>query len=418
MTTLATLPFTSYQIADTQSVDAITGKLNRHLRGQRLRRVELRHTTAAGFDPGAVRAAISGLLRQQGLGQVEVSVRPIENPLDNAAGQHLLSLFELPKPPGLWGRLLGQLKRLLGSRQVDTARTEPALRAPTSPTLPAQKAIEALKAASHLAHAAFRKQHGSNPPAAVRVVVRDAALHATLAPLIQPRAPSAADWFARELQPGVPTLPGHWQVAYHYEAPPADDASGTALMGGSDIEVSLLQDAGSNLADGTAMPHFASTALPGAGDETTAMPNFATPAPRWQLRVLGTYSHKAGLRPYARPLLADLPSHISRSSLKAAGLEQLDANALAVSSEKSPLVCQQSAQGLSISVPQRTGPDGQTQPMYYTYPEGLPLGPIQLSAAQAATSPLRVLVNSPAGAAHPQTGQALPALLLELGLFS
>lgn len=424
MTNVNALPPITYQIADTQPLKAITAKLNKHLRNQRLNRVELRHTTTSRFDPGAVRAAISGLLRQQGLGQVQVSVRAIENPLDNAAGQHLLSLFEAPKPPGLLERMLDKLKGRFASSGKATAIPwqEPPLREEKT-ALSAQKAIAALKNASHLACTAYRKQHGNTPPAAVSVVVRDAGLHAALAPLIKPKAQSAADWFARELQPGTPAAPGHWQVAYHYEAPPADDASGTALMGGSDIEISLSvtqSETSRQDADlpSTATPSFAATSLPDGDSADTAIPKFDQPAPRWQLRVLGTFSHQTGLRAYLQPLLVDLPSQINRSTLKAAGLNRLDANALAVCSEKHPLLCQQSCQSLSITVPQRSAPDGQAQPRYYTYPEGVPLGPIQLRPALAATRPLRVLVNSPSGAVHPRTGQALPALVLEIGLYS
>jgi hypothetical protein len=422
MTNPSALPTTTYQIADTQPLNAITAKLNKHLRNQRLHRVELRHTTSSRFDPGAVRAAISGLLRQQGLGQVQVSVRAIENPLDNAAGQHLLSLFEAPKPPGLLERLPGKLMALFagGSKPTASARQDPPLHQKTA-TLTTQKAIAVLKSASQLAYAAYRKQHGNTPPAAVGVVVRDGGLHAALAPLIEHQAQAASDWFARELQPGTPAAPGHWKVTYHYEAPPADDDSGTAVMGGSDIEISLTatpqNDTCADLCS-TAMPSFTSTAMPDGASADTAMPSFDRYTPRWQLRVLGTFSHQAGLRAYSQPLLVNLPSQINRSTLKAAGLERLDANVLAVCSEKHPLLCQQSPQGLSVTVPQRHAPDGQAQPLYYTYPEGLPLGAIQLTPALAVTRPLRLLVNSPSGAVHPQTGQALPALVLEIGLYS
>ena len=332
-----------------------------------------------------------------------------------------------PKPPGLLQRLLVQLKSLFVSGKAPappSSRKEPALREEKT-SLSAQTAIAALKNASHLAYPAYRKQHGNTPPAAVSVVVRDAGLHAALAPLIQPKAQSAADWFARELQPGTAADPGYWQVAYHYEAPPADDTSGTALMGGSDIEVCLSAKPQNDTSTkqpadlySTAMPSFAGTALPSGVSADTAMPSVDQPAARWQLRVLGTFSHQAGLLAYSQPLLVELPSQINRSALKAAGLERLDANALVVCSEKYPLLCQQTPQGLNITVPQRNAPDGQAQPLYYTYPEGLPLGPIQLPPALAATRPLRVLVNSPSGVAHPETGRTLPALVLEIGLQS
>lgn len=128
---------TTYRFEGKQAnLPSICKRVNREVRGSRLCRLELRVSsqTQPPIHLGQARAALMDLLRERGLNQVAVSVRPFELPLDDGLGEHQLVLVESPKPPSWWSRAGAWLRRRLkvSGANPSTQRTEPGLTAADS----------------------------------------------------------------------------------------------------------------------------------------------------------------------------------------------------------------------------------------------------------------------------------------------
>ena len=252
-----------FTLADKQAtVAGVTKLINRHLRGQPLRRVEVRFSTHAGqpFDPNAAMQQIKGLLREHGLSAVEVSVRALELAIDDAAGEHRVRLLHKdeaqPSPAAgsfgsrlgerTGGRFSGLLARLVPGRrasapmaghgatqltQVPVPQPQPkAPQPPAEPAVPQKRAVELLKQALAVAVRDEGPTLGDVAVQSLRITVRLASLHQALSPLVARDAVGAGQWATRLLaEHQIAAGPG-LRVAYDYK-PPQAGAGGDLEIG-------------------------------------------------------------------------------------------------------------------------------------------------------------------------------------------
>jgi len=432
-----------FTLADKQAtVAGVTKLINRHLRGQPLRRVEVRFSTHAGqpFDPNAAMQQIKGLLREHGLSAVEVSVRALELAIDDAAGEHRVRLLHKdeaqPSPAAgsfgsrlgerTGGRFSGLLARLVPGRrasapmaghgatqltQVPVPQPQPkAPQPPAEPAVPQKRAVELLKQALAVAVRDEGPTLGDVAVQSLRITVRLASLHQALSPLVARDAVGAGQWATRLLaEHQIAAGPG-LRVAYDYKPP--QQGEHTEVVAGSDVEVHLSREALAPVplpqprhepAQATLMP------VPGVDEGATLMPRAQAPQAALTVRVLGTTE-----RNFDAPFelrFDSLPATFDRAALQRGGFAARHGAALRVASQSCPLVVDRDADGGLVL---RAGArPGTTQlPMYFRADNQ-----VGVMGTVALRTPAEVLVvNGPLPLVDPASGERLHPLVIELAL--
>ncbi len=445
--------------ADRTSPAALVQQVHRRLKGRHWARIEVRFSTqaAGAFPIDLVRDQLAALAGEAGL-KCAVSVRPIEMPLDDALGQHIVRLVPPPgraevKAPAAGGwlaRLLQRWPRLARfggapAAAQDQAEATAQATAPSRQAAPPVAAVSQRQATELLLRALAAAVADEVPALAklpvrrVVVTVRNDELHAALRRLTVDDAPRAADWLRRQLQethrfavdPGL-------ELQYRHE--PKVLGEGTRAAGGGDLELHLLRERAIEPDEAAPAPgavdvpvmhepmplHTATTtpqaqyetALPSvAGASTVDLPT-AMPAaePLLRVRVLGTTQG-----PYDTPFelrFDRLPARFDRAALVDAGFGQAHGEAISVVSQSCPLSVDRGPDGglrVQAGLRRAAGAAGATdmgRAMYYRNDTRAPLvGTVDLHSTREV-----LIVNDPHSVVDPRSGTPLHPLLIELQL--
>lgn len=246
-------------------LNAIRAKLNRVARSPRLMRVELRISSQAAMPIhlGHARTALMDLLRERGLKQVAVSVRPFDLPLDDALGEHQLTLVEAPRPPSWWARWMARLhSRWLrpGAPAAGGVRLEPACagvaNVAVSKTAP-QGESDALsrQAMAQLMRRAARSALRGLPDLdnvewdvqAIEVRVRSRELHAVAKSMVPSGATAMVQWLASQGNRTDLHATAQCRVVVELLPDPACETGQTYMVGEGDVSIDLeAQPSGSS----------------------------------------------------------------------------------------------------------------------------------------------------------------------------
>lgn len=416
------------------TLSSVVRTFDRALAQEPLARLELRYSTkcAEPFTAAQAHARIAGLLRERGMGNLEVSVRAHESLIEDATGEHVIrtkpagASAQAAPEPARPGRILPDAVYRVFGLGAHWGAPEPATRhSPTpqndtvaaGPALGSAEAVKLLRAAVQLGAKEFIRGAGNIATGVgvargtahlARVTVRLQELHATLERLVAADPTGAAAAIEKMLHgEGLACAPG-FRVAYNFAPWKAGD--GTVRPNQADLQVVLEGRApGSQASDsgaGTAMPQK----QPGSGS-TNASAGTLMPVilrkPALRLRVLGTAQAE-----FATPFeiaVPRLPARIDRDLLRDSAFGRAHPEMLSVASNSCPLSVV-TAQGQIAMSGATKSVAGDMVPMYYRASDRQPL---EAGTALPAEG-LRVLVNSPDGAFDPATGRTMPALLLEV----
>lgn len=441
------------------SLVSITRAIHRQLGQGPLARVELRYSTQAlpPLQPQQAKQAIGNLLRESGMGAAAISIRAHEGLIDDATAEHLLRLYPVEREEsqrqgkeeaggaaprrGLAAWLARRFPAWFRARKADQSdhagQLAEAKPARVEPALSRTESVGHLRTALVLA-AGYLETGTGRPTVAgragrattsaaqtvatvgeARIVVRLAALHAVLAPLVTDDAARAAQSIASMLKAqGLAAAPD-FRVRYAYQPRQAGD--GTAYASECDVEavLRLVGDTrervepslqaprrdGSVLAEGTLLPCHAAdagTLLPASGAASTR------PGPALTVRVLGT-TQELFAQAFVLHFEA-LPARLDRRALEQAGLDQAHPGLLAITSNSCPLTIRAHVDGRwLLHANQRAVAGSVPLPMYF-----LQDGAEPITADVCLPTKTRLLVNAPGGVLEPATGRVLPALVLEL----
>ncbi|MBK7000378.1 MAG: hypothetical protein IPH35_10505 [Rhodoferax sp.] len=424
-------------------------------------RVELRYSSQSEnkLAPQMVKDSIAKLLREHGLGQAAVSVRPHAGPIDDASGEHLLRLHhaepkEAPPHTPRPGVLRLWLARVFphwfavapAATAAGAANTSQAQATRKTPTLTNPQAVDYLRRAVAQAADYMETQTNtaidttSNQVREARIVVRLDELHAVLGPMLQGQANAvlAAQSIGDMLRAKGLSVAPTFSVGYAFE--PHVETIGTSLASETDLQVVLhLALNASNASIQPIAPKNTQRVEPTletafaadiptqtlAPDTTTALPaaNPPTTAPTAALtvRVLGTLA--AGqLQAFEKVFelhYATLPARFDRNALVQAGFGARHPELVQVASNSCPLTLERAPDGgLRTHATSRPSTNGQTAPgtstipsipMYYRAESLAPLG--QHDTVSANT---RLVVNAPGGVIDRASARTLPALVVEL----
>lgn len=407
--------------------------IDRKANGRRLQRIELRYSTCStdGFSSSLSTQAISNLMREQGQRGVQISIRPLESPIEDALGEHRLRLLfqgetndhanrdGAPNHDG-WRHWLQRwgLARWVARRPQPSPATAPAAQAvhsgrtkvPAKDTTHARQSAPVAsdaEAAALLQRAVLHarpldetlNRNGSLGEAIV--VVRVKGLDDPLRRMVA--HPSTATWLSQRLKELGWLVDAPLAVRYTYE--PMKPDQGTVLAGQGDVEVQLRTSrSGLDAAD-------EATALPAWAGDCTALPVAeAAPAPLLRVRVLGDTRRR-----YVQALESTvaLPARLDRALFERAGLGAVSPEALRVLSQSCPLMVQCTGQRELLLEPAKRqvgGPEPTGSDMYFHAQGGAPV------KAQEVVSDGRVLiqVNGPHALKDPVTGKTIHPLLVEL----
>lgn len=442
-----------FTLADKQAtVAGVTKLVNRHLRGQTLRRVEVRFSTQAAqpFDTNAAMQQLKGLLREHGLSAVEVSVRAMELAMDDATGEHRVRLLHKemapPSPAGTTvggrtgGRFGNLLARLLpgrrasaagagqagqGSTQIGAAAPAAAVvpAPPAEPAVPQKRAVELLKQALALAVRDEGPMLGEVAVQSLHITVRQAGLHQAMGPLVARDAAGAGLWAARLLaEHQIAAAPG-LRVAYTYKPP--QQGEHTEVVAGSDVEIHLSREALAAEPQPQPVPRAAAPQTRAEPTLGTLMPldrlgnrvdDGATILPRAELapaaltvRVLGTTECNFDAPFELR--FDRLPATFDRAALQRAGFASRHGAALRVASQSCPLVIDRDADG-GLVLRAGARPGTTELPMYFRADNQV--GVLGKVALRTRTEVL--VVNGPLPLVDPASGERLHPLVIELAL--
>ena len=438
----------------TAAVTELVKAVNRHIKSKPLLRVEVRFSSQAaqGFDADRARQELRGLLSEHGHVGTAVSVRPIELPIQDAFGEHIVRLY--PKPPAPrqdgWPQRLGERWSgwwtARGSKAPANSRTdEPTLGAPAATPAPAAASAPAISAtiAAHelrkallLALKLRGKQAGAAAAIhAVSITVRNAELHRALAPLVGSQQDHTARWVREELQKQRAAFDPALATAYRYQAPGSGQF--TELADGNDLEIvfdasveateptaAIIDDGASHdgpLVDVSVKPEASDATGPSPmppqtssgrtmHSEPTLMATDETALAAGALvriKVLGTTDG-----PFDQPFEFDaspLPVRLDRAMFEASGFGLQHRDALRVVSQSCPLLIDQDAAGrLCLSSPGRPLDNGHVRAMYHDSDTGVGImGSVCHDGDEAG-----VMVNGPRPVLDPTTGRRLAPLLL------
>lgn len=448
--------------AERTSPAALVQQVHRRLKGRHWARIEVRFSsqTAGRFPIDMVRDQLAALASEAGL-KCAVSVRPIEMPLDDALGQHIVRLVPPPGRPevqalaagGGWRtRLLKRwplLARFGGAPAAAQPERESLAEAselerqaePQAAAVSQRQATELLLRALAAAVADEVPALAKVPVRRVVVTVRNDALHTALRRLTVDDAPRAADWLRRQLLETHrfavdPVL----QLLYRHE--PKVLGEGTRAAGGGDLELHLLRELAIEPDDTAPAPapaaadapvmhepmplHTAAsapqtqyeTALPRTGgaspvDLPTAMP---VADPVLCVRVLGTTQG-----PYDKPFelhFDRLPARFDRAALVDAGFGQAHGEAISVVSQSCPLTVDRGPDGglrVQAGLRRTAGAVGAAdagRAMYFRDDTRAPIvGTVDLHNGREV-----LIVNDPHTVVDPRSGARLHPLVIELHL--
>jgi hypothetical protein len=419
------------------SIKGITRYVNRHLGAAPLARVEVYFPSqlVKTFDSLGAKKSIAALLREHGMGQALVSVRPFEGVIDDAEGDFLVRLIPAPHSttPTLRGGLVTWLARLfprwfVPAQATGVAQAEVAPTAcPATPKMSNKEAVGYLNNAVEVAatqigetarSTSLADQHSGQQVTEAVVIVRLKNLHQTLETLMLSDIASgnAASSIGRVLRKkGLVAAPG-MKVSYKYK-PLAE----TETIFASDIDMEVMLQLAMNATarveptlDGS-VPLRSDAAEYGTGvDQVTAMPfRPVKPAAELTLRVLGTWQGES-LQPFEQGfemIYTTLPARFDRSALKQIGFDQTHPRLLSVASNSCPLIIQRGANNtLCMQAGTRQDANGNALPMYYRFDSLEEL----VGEHALTTASTQLVVNDPRGVADPVGGAALPALVIEL----
>ena len=394
--------------------------VNRHIGTLAITRVELRYSTQSvtKLAPQVAKVSIAKLLREHGLGQAAISVRPHEGPLDDSTGEHVLRLHHLERkeePQQTKGGLRHWLARIFPLWFQVPATEGQAVSPSKQPTVQNKPAISNAAAVNFLRQAveqAAKYKVTETSTALVseaeatqqqmqhaQVIVRLDNLHAALSPMLQgaSNAAHAGKFIGDMLRTlGLAVAPT-FTVAYTYQE--REQTDNTSLANETDVEVVLQKHTS----------HEPTYTL-GVEDQT------AMPAPALTIRVLGVWV--AGkLQAFEEAFVlnfAALPARFDRNALAQAGFDMAHPQLIKVASNRYPLSISQDAHGVvQLQNSDQLGECGSTGSMYRQADTLTPL------REQSALRPgrLQVLVNDPAGVVDPSNGRHLPAMVIELESF-
>jgi hypothetical protein len=248
---------TTYRLEGNQAnLQAIRKKVNRVVRGNRLCRLELRVSSQAHppINLGQARTALMDLLRERGLNQVAVSVRPFELALEDGLGEHQLVLVETPKPPSVWAQLATWLHSAFKSKHPRSAaapeRLEPNIQPGNAvpvlnnlpkPTGPSRQEVSRLiKRASLLALRDMPvDEAGHWTVEHIHVRIRSAELCVAASPLLPSVASVFVQWMAREAQRSDLQTSPSATVLVEQLPGAGSEAASTVLVGEGDLSISL-----------------------------------------------------------------------------------------------------------------------------------------------------------------------------------
>ena len=404
--------------------------IDRQLARGKLRRVEVRYSPEATqtMHEDQAKAAIVDLLLEHGMQGAEVSVRQHEGALDIASGEHVLRLYprvvagpNAGAGAGAGAGAAAAAGDLAGFRgwlarwfpawfavPLGQAQGAPAPVPAPAPQVSKPQAVALLRQAVAKSVLFRQSESGSllvgqttdrGPVSAAQVLVRDAALHAVLLPLLPSGAASTADAVAAMLgQNGLKVGPG-FRVSYDYRAP--GQASKTTYAGQADLEVKLMFHTPAAVRPDPVVDEYDNmTAIP----LRQVIPSRARVA--LEVLVLGTWQNGA-TQAFANPVAlqySSFPARFDRHALMNSRLAQEHPALLAVASNSRPLLIDQDGpDALVLHTP--GGADMYRRlPSLQALHEAEPLNPHNAM----------LLVNDPGGVHRPDQQQTLPALVIQL----
>lgn len=398
MSDIASPPVTEIRLSGPRASAAqIARTVHRHLRSAGLARVEVAYSTqtSPAITQADIRAVLAPYMSQVAAAKTPVSIRRHSNPLDDAAGEHVVRLIygngvQAGTRRGWLAQKFPWIAQLLGVRPQDR-QVQSAL----EPRVSNAQAVAALKRAVQQAVQTFGRS--PSPIAAADIIVYDTPIHNALGGLVSDSA-ALSQWLAHQLRAnGAPVAPRFTATYVHR---PVEEGDGTMTVLAGDVEV--------NLRAASARESYVE---PFVGDpDATALPTHLvhTAGPPTVIAAVVA----VGTTPLPRPFAFELGDRttLDREFFAGTAFGKAHPDLLATISRQIGLSVTPVSMGVKLGA--RAHP-ATGQAVYYLL---APDGSTQPITVETLVNrlPARVYLNAPAGVAARDGQRTLPPVVIEL----